>query len=283
MLLWLAPLARRLWLLSQTAGRFGDGDLQARLPPSRWSYISSLEQSFNQMAQQIEQLLADNQLLASSLSHDLRTPIACFRFGLDAALEEPDPQRKDHYLQRLEQDLDRMEAMVNAFLEYASLDRQHQHWQLSQVDLQQTCQQAMHSCEPLAAARQLQLQFVCSADLPGICGHPHWLYRVLLNLLQNACRHAQSQVQLRLWQQDQQVYIRISDDGAGIAPADAERIFLPFVRLETQSSIAPQFGLGLAIVRKVLDWHQARIHLETTAPAGASFLICLPLHNTKPA
>ncbi len=283
MLLWLAPLARRLWLLSQTAGRFGDGDLQARLPPSRWSYISALEQSFNQMAQQIEQLLADNQLLASSLSHDLRTPIACFRFGLDAALEEADPKRKDQYLQRLEQDLDRMEAMVNAFLEYASLDRQHQHWQLSRVDLQQICQQAMHSCEPLAAARQLQLQFTCSGDLPGVCGHPHWLYRVLLNLLQNACRHAQSQVQLRLWQQEQQVYIRISDDGAGIAQADAERIFLPFVRLETQSSIAPQFGLGLAIVRKVLDWHQARISLETTAPAGASFLIRLPRQNTKPA
>lgn len=283
MLLWLAPLARRLWLLSQTAGRFGDGDLQARLPPSRWSYISALEQSFNRMAQQIEQLLADNRLLASSLSHDLRTPIACFRFGLDAALEAADPKLKDQYLQRLEQDLDRMEAMVNAFLEYASLDRQHQHWVHSTVDLLQLCQQAIHSCEPLALGRQLQLQLSCPEPLPGICGHPHWLYRVLLNLLQNACRHAQSQVQLQLWQQDQQVCIRISDDGAGIALLDAERIFLPFVRLETQSSVAPQFGLGLAIVRKVLDWHQARISLETTAPAGASFLICLPLQNTKPA
>jgi signal transduction histidine kinase len=276
MLLWLTPLARRLWLLSQTAGKFGAGDLQARLPPSRWTYISSLEQSFNQMAQQIAQLLADNRLLASSLSHDLRTPIACFRFGLDAALEVSDPAQKNLYLQRLEQDVDRMEAMVNAFLEYASLDRQHQHWVLTPIDLTQLCQQAIQSCGPLASSRQLQIQLM-APPLQQVCGHAHWLYRVLLNLLQNACRYAHSNIELQLWQDQQQLFIRIRDDGAGIAAADAERIFLPFVRLETQSSIKPQFGLGLAIVRKVLDWHQAHISLETTAPAGASFVIRLPL------
>lgn len=278
MLLWLAPLIRRLWLLSHTARQFGAGQLDARLPYSRWSYISELEQSFNQMARQIEQLMADNRLLASSLSHDLRTPIACFRFGLDAALDEPDPAQKNQYLQRLEQDLDRMEAMVNAFLEYASLDRQHQHWQLSQVDMLQLCQQALHSCAPLAAARQLRLVLDSPVTpLPALCGHPHWLYRVLLNLLQNACRYAKQQIRLELWLEPQQICVRVQDDGEGIAADDADRIFQPFVRLETQSSTTPQFGLGLAIVRKVLDWHQAQVMLETKAPAGASFLLSFPL------
>lgn len=277
MLLWLTPLARRLWLLSQTAGKFGDGDLSARLPPSRWSYISTLEQSFNQMAQQIEQLLADNRLLASSLSHDLRTPIACFRFGLEAAQEEADPLRKNQFLQRLEQDLDRMEAMVNAFLEYASLDRQHQHWELCEVDVQQLCQQAIQSCEPLASARGLLVQFYYTQPLPQIYAHAHWLSRVLLNLLQNACRHAKQQIELNLWQDKQVLCIRIRDDGAGIPTAEAQRIFAPFVRLGTQSSTSPQFGLGLAIVRKILDWHHADIQLETHAPQGASFVIRLPL------
>jgi signal transduction histidine kinase len=234
------------------------------------------------MAQQIEQLLADNRLLASSLSHDLRTPIACFRFGLEAAQDETDPQRKNHFLQRLEQDLDRMEAMVNAFLEYASLDRQHQHWQLSQVDMLQLCQQAIQSCEPLAINRQLQIQLHTAGDpLPLVDGHPHWLYRVLLNLLQNACRYARQRIRIELWQQNQQLCLRIRDDGTGIAAVDAQRIFLPFVRLETQSSVSPQFGLGLAIVRKVLDWHQAQIVLETAAPDGASFVISVPIKKPQ--
>lgn len=280
MLLWLTPLTRRLWLLSHTAKQFGAGQLQVRLPYSRWSYISGLEQSFNQMARQIEQLMADNRLLASSLSHDLRTPIACFRFGLEAALDEPDAALKNQYLQRLEQDLDRMEAMVNAFLEYASLDRQHQHWQQSPVEILPLCQQALQSCAPLAEARQLRLALVAPATpLPLLYGHPHWLYRVLLNLLQNACRYAVHQIDLELWPEPQQLCIRVRDDGIGIAAADAKRIFQPFVRLETQSSTAPQFGLGLAIVCKVLDWHQARIRLETTAPTGASFVITIPLRQ----
>ena len=284
MLLWLAPLTRRLWLLSKTADQFGAGDLRARLPASRWSYISALEQSFNQMAQQIEQLMADNQLLASSLSHDLRTPIACFRFGLDAALDATTPAQKDHYLSRLEQDLDRMEAMVNAFLEYASIDRQHQHGVQQPVDVQQLVEQAIQSCEPLTRTRHLTTQLLPTAQpLPLIDGHPHWLYRVLLNLLQNAQRYARQTIKVQLWSDDKHCFIRIQDDGPGIASADAARIFLPFVRLETQSSTAPQFGLGLAIVVKVLDWHHARILLESHAPNGASFVIALPLQSKKPA
>ena len=229
MLLWLAPLTRRLWLLSKTADQFGAGDLRARLPASRWSYISTLEQSFNQMAQQIEQLMADNQLLASSLSHDLRTPIACFRFGLDAALDATTPAQKDHYLSRLEQDLDRMEAMVNAFLEYASIDRQHQHGVQQPVDVQQLVEQAIQSCEPLTHTRHLTTQLLPAAQpLPLIDGHPHWLYRVLLNLLQNAQRYARQTIKVQLWSDDKHCFIRIQDDGPGIASADAARIFLTF-------------------------------------------------------
>lgn len=278
MLLWLAPLARRLWLLSRTAEQFGAGNFQARLPLSQWSYISSLEHSFNQMAQQIEQLMADNRLLASSLSHDLRTPIACFRFGLEAAIDETDPRQKNTYLQRLEQDVDRMEAMVNAFLEYASLDRQHQHWVETTVDLVAICQQVRQSCLPLAQQRSLSIELTVH-DISPVTGHAHWLSRVMLNLLQNACRYAKSKVDIELWQQGEKICIRVRDDGDGIAEDDAVRIFQPFVRLETQSSQQPQFGLGLAIVRKVLDWHLAEIVLERKAPLGASFVIRLPINS----
>lgn len=278
MLLWLTPLARRLWLLSVVANQFGAGNFKARLPESRWSYISSLESSFNQMAQQIEQLMADNQLLASSLSHDLRTPIACFRFGLDAALEEKCSAQKNSYLRRLEQDVDRMEAMVNAFLEYASLDRQHLNSVACAINLKTLCQQSVHSFELLADSRQLQVQLIVAPDREFvITGHSHWLSRCLQNLLQNACRYAKQHIAIELWQEQNKVCLRVTDDGEGIEPINARRIFMPFVRLETQSSTMPQFGLGLAIVTKVLEWHQAKITLESFAPAGASFVIKFPL------
>lgn len=302
LLLWLLPLARRLLLLTKAAQAFGQGQLQTRVAESRWSYIPALERHFNQMASQIEQLLADNRLLASSLSHDLRTPIACLRFGLEAAQDADSAAQKDSYLQRMEADIERMEAMVNAFLEFASLDRLQQHWQLQQVDLNALCEQLQHYCQPLLSARQLTLHWqglqpssgqseqaksatAADAKTPQalLDAHPHWLERALQNLLQNASRYAQSRINLTLSEADDYWQLTLSDDGPGIAPADAARIFQPFVRLEaTQSSEHPQFGLGLAIVRKVLEWHQGAISLTSFAPQGACFVIRLPKSTSHP-
>jgi signal transduction histidine kinase len=282
MLFWLLPLARRLWLLSQTAAKFGQGDLSVRLAPSAWSYIPALEQSFNQMAEKITQLLADNQLLASSLSHDMRTPLACFRFGLDAALESTDPKQKDHYLQRLEQDVDRMEAMVNAFLEYASLSRQQQQLSFNRVELSSCCRQVADQCQPLLEREQLQLELnFPKGEIWLEQANQHWLQRALLNVLHNACRYANYKLEFSIELHHQQAWILIRDDGPGISTADAERIFQPFVRLEQSPdpASATQFGLGLAIVQRIVSWHHGQITVQSAAGNGACFVFKLPLRQ----
>ncbi|MDP5142739.1 ATP-binding protein [Rheinheimera baltica] len=287
MLFWLTPLTRQLWLLSQATKRFGQGDLKTRLSPSPWSYIPALEHSFNQMADQITQLLADNQLLASSLSHDLRTPLACFRFGLDAAQECEHPQQKDHYLQRLEQDLDRMEAMVNAFLEYAGLSRQQQKLRFSAVELLSCCAQVASQCQLLLQQQhkahpkrpliQLTLQLP-EQEIWLSHANAHWLQRALLNILHNASRYAERHIVLSIQEQAHEIWLNISDDGPGIAEVDTLRIFQPFVRLDTDSATAetPQFGLGLAIVHRVASWHNGRVCVNKSAAGGACFSLQLP-------
>lgn len=274
MWLWAWPLMRRLWLLHQTARRFGQGDLTARLAASRFSYIPQLEAAFNQMAQRIEQLLSDNKLLSQSLSHDLRTPIACLRFGLEAAQEETEATHKDRYLQRMEADLSRMEAMISAVLQYASLDRQRWHSHLTKVDLVALLQQQLLQAQPLADERRITLV----VNLPQLSqvtlGHAHWLHCAVQNLLQNALRYARSEVQIALIATSHTLRVTISDDGPGIAQADAERIFDPFVQLAERN--AQHFGLGLAIVRKVVEWHEGQIRVTRFAPAGAVFELTLP-------
>ena len=283
MLCWLLPLTRRLWLLNQTTAQFGQGDLTARLAPSAWSYIPALEQSFNQMAAQITQLLADNQLLASSLSHDLRTPLACFRFGLDAAQECDDPAQKAHYLRRLEQDLDRMEAMVNAFLDYASMSRQQQQLSFTRVELRACCHQVAEQCQPLLERQQLELRLSLSgSDIWLEQANLHYLQRALLNVLHNGCRFANHVVQLAIELHHDEAWILISDDGPGIASADAERIFQPFVRLDQSSdtTATTQFGLGLAIVERIVSWHHGAVRVKTATTGGACFIFRLPLADT---
>ncbi|MDX3774595.1 ATP-binding protein [Chromatiaceae bacterium AAb-1] len=279
LLLWLWPLVNRLNLLTRLAERFGRGEHEIRLPASRLSYIPQLEHSFNQMAEQISQLLHENRLLAKSLSHDLRTPIACLRFGLEAVQEAETPDKKQQLLLRMEQDVDRMEAMVNSFLEFASLSRTALTLQFQSRDLTQWLAAYHQTIEPLVLQHQLQL----SLRLPDEAIYSQinllWLERALSNIISNGCRFAYSRLQLTLAQQQQYAVISISDDGPGIAEEDQLRVLQPFVRLGTAAtSTEPHFGLGLAIVTEVMKWHHGSITVDRNQELrGARFNLYLAL------
>ena len=119
----IAPLAKLLTVLNDAAKKFAAGDVQARIKVSHFTYIRDVELTFNRMASQIEKLVAENKLMASSLSHDIRTPIACLRFGLDAALDSADMPKVKQYLVRMENDLDHMESMLKSYLAFATLEQ----------------------------------------------------------------------------------------------------------------------------------------------------------------
>ncbi|GAB3019855.1 ATP-binding protein [Bowmanella dokdonensis] len=273
--IWLLPLTRRLSLLTHVASRFGKGELQARVPPSRTSYVAELEHSFNQMAQRIEQLIAENRLLASSLSHDLRTPLACFRFGLDAALDSNDLAEKNQYLQRLEADLERMEKMLAAFLDFASLERQGTRIQRQRLDLTELLQTNLQAFAPLASQHRAEL----TAKLPErtllLTGDSHWLSRAITNVLANGARFAKGKLQVTLDEQGDWYRVTIEDNGPGIEPSQKDNILKPFVSLQ-HCRQSGSYGLGLAIVERVLSWHDGRIQVDRSDLGGARFRLLLP-------
>lgn len=282
LLLWLWPLLSRLMLLTRVAERFGRGEHEARITPSKFSYIPALENSFNRMAEQISQLLHENRLLAKSMSHDLRTPIACLRFGLDALQESEDAQQTRRLVTRMEQDVNRMETMVNSFLEYASLSRTALTLTFQPLTLNSWLVNYRENIEPLFLQHQLSL-FV---DMPDVSVrgaiNPLWFERALTNIVVNACRYARTQVRIRIGREGQYLFVDINDDGAGIADADRERILQPFVRLDGQDAGSqPHFGLGLAIVVKVMKWHSGRVLVTNCDElGGARFRLLLPALET---
>lgn len=278
LLLWLWPLSSRLLLLTRFAERFGRGEHDARITPSALSYIPALEHTFNRMADQIGQLLHENRLLAKSMSHDLRTPIACLRFGLDALQESEDAEQTQKLVLRMEQDVNRMEAMVNSFLEYASLSRTALTLTFESLRLNSWLSSYREFITPLLLQHELSL----SVEVPHfpVRGNinPLWFERALTNIVTNACRYARTQIRICISQEDQQLFIDISDDGIGIAEADFERILQPFVRLDTPGAGSePHFGLGLAIAAQVMKWHGGSISVSNSPDlGGARFRLALP-------
>jgi len=228
LLLWLLPLTRRLYLLTSSAAKIGSGDLSIRVPHNRWSYINTLESSFNHMATRIEKLVADNKILARSISHDIRTPMSCLRFGVEAALDCNDLTKKNSYLSRMESELTRMEEMTTAFLEYAGMERQGFHLKTELIDVNHLIELVANDCQSLAEQYNIKLNCQLSTDKNFYALDFHWCYRATLNLVSNAIQHANTQVILSVSKNNHALSIEVEDDGKGIPKINA-MLFFPLL------------------------------------------------------
>ena len=279
LILWLLPLTRRLYLLNHAAAKIGSGQLDVRIASSRFSYIKMLEQGFNTMASQIEKLVADNKILARSLSHDIRTPMACLRFGIEAALDSKSVTKKNNYLSRMDNELTRMEEMTSIFLDYASMERQALNLKKQQTNISDLISSAINDCQVLAEQKNIALVLLSTDETVHYPLDYHWSHRALVNLISNAIGYANSQILLTIDNSSSpQLTITIEDDGKGIAQDKLAIIFTPFVKLDADRSREQgHFGLGLAICTKVMDWHQGSIIASNSKQLqGACFTLNFP-------
>jgi signal transduction histidine kinase len=278
LILWLFPLTRRLYLLNNAAAKIGSGQLDARIAGSKFSYIKVLEQSFNTMASKIEKLVADNKILARSLSHDIRTPMACLRFGIEAALDSKSIEKKNSYLIRMDNELTRMEEMTSLFLDYASMERQALNLKKQPTNVQALVTSAITDCQVLAKQKNIKLSIFESEDSFNYQLDYHWCYRAIVNLISNAIGYADSCVIIQLKSSHNAITITVADDGKGISEDKLDIIFNPFVKLDANRTREQgHFGLGLAICTKVMDWHQGSISVANGAQlCGANFTLSFP-------
>ncbi|MBQ4861914.1 two-component sensor histidine kinase [Pseudoalteromonas sp. MMG013] len=276
----LSPLAKRLSVLTEAAKQFASGDLSARIKVNHFTYIKDVELTFNRMANQIDKLLAENKLMASSLSHDIRTPVACLRFGLDAAIEEPDLNQVRSILVRMENDLDQMEDMLASYLSFATLEQKAHLLTFESTQAQTYIAALIDQIQPkltkadLIGSYDVDPQVYLYADL-------HWLARAITNLLSNACEFASRNILVRVQQHEQLILIDVEDDGPGIAPNNWHKVFSPFFQEQNHRNRDEKgYGLGLAIVAKVVDWHHGKASVsQSETLGGAKFTLSI---NCKP-
>lgn len=278
LIIWLVPLTTRLSSLNKTAAKFGLGELNTRITLSKFSYIDGLEKSFNRMASQIETLVADNKLLAGSLSHDLRTPVSCLRFGIEAAIDCDDTQQKADYLQRVEQELTRLEQMLETFLEYASMERYALSLKPILSDVAQLTKAVANELSPISKQKNVQIQVLDFGKKANLVFDGHWLNRAIMNLLCNAMDHCEHRIQVEVVDQGENYIINVHDDGKGVDEDKRDVIFDAFVtENKSRSRDNTNFGLGLAIVKRVADWHGGKVVvLSSTLLGGACFSLMLP-------
>ena len=260
--IWLTPLLTRLLKLRSAAKTFGEGQLDQRIEVGSISYIKDVESEFNHMAQRIEDLVSDVKLLSSAVSHDLRTPLAKLRMGLDTLREETNEQVRETYHQRLDTQLDAMVELVETLLQYSRMDQAMLDLEkrpLSLTSIVESCIQQQQ--EDISYSNQTQ-------NTCGIEGDPRYLKIAINNLMQNALKYGNGRVQITLTEGQNHYRLAVEDDGEGVPLELRERIFKPFVRGAHQDNKG--FGVGLAIVKRVLDWHQGSVTISQSAQLGGA-------------
>lgn len=262
-------LLKRLENLQRGVKRFGEGDLSVRVPEHGHDEVADLAHQFNAAAARIETLMTSHKSLLANASHELRSPLTRIRMGLEFMGNDPASARAKAEIQR---NISELDQLVDEILLASRLDtREVDVGMVESVDL---IGLAAEECARIDA--ELDVQTDGPLDVQGIS---KLLRRALRNLLENARRYSQGEIQLTLEKKDHSVEIRVEDHGPGVPREQRERIFEKFYRLPGASERSGGVGLGLSLVRSIAERHGGTVHCEARQDgrSGASFVIKLPL------
>jgi len=276
-------LTRRLERLQDGVHKWGDGDLSIRIPESGSDEVAFLAKRFNSAAERIEALvhshealLASQKSLFANASHELRSPLTRIRMGLELM----GPAASTAFKTEIARNINELDQLIEEILLASRLDARES--DLGTVESVDLLGLAAEECARVDADLDLQLSptgspvGAVSHELV-VMGVAKLLRRALRNLLENARRHAASEISLSLRQDAQHVQIRVCDRGPGVPVELRERIFEPFYRLPGATERDGGVGLGLALVKSIALRHGGRAYCEGRPEGGACFVIELPL------
>ncbi|MBU0688177.1 MAG: HAMP domain-containing protein [Gammaproteobacteria bacterium] len=264
-------ITRPLAQFSQAAKRIGTGSLPADMPPSPVQEFSELAATFNQMALQVRELLANRTTLLAGISHDLRTPLSRMRLAVEMLPENSDQKT----VERLRRDIEDMNMLIGEFL---TLSRDLQQESAEQIDLAAMLREMTEEKNAQGA------QVACHVQ-PGMTvrAGPLALHRVVQNLLGNALRYSDGKpVQIEAVRNDDAALIEILDRGPGIPKHEMEKVFRPFYRIESsRNTDTGGSGLGLAIVQQLCTANGWHVELLPREDGGTKATLRLPLSESQ--
>ena len=271
-----APLAR----LAGDAERIAGGELDVAPVNSRTREVAEVGAALRGMADGLRDALAEQRaaeqqrrFLLSAIAHDLRTPLFTLRGSLEAiehGIGDADHLRRARDKATL---LDRLVGDLFTFsrLEYSGPELAH-----DALDPVALAHEAADTVDPRIAVAAPTTPIALDGDHAA-------LLRVLVNLLDNAVRHADVEVELRVRAEGGDVLFEVLDDGPGIAPDDLPQLFEPLFRADrTRNSATGGAGLGLAIVQRLTSAHGGSVVAGNRPEGGARFVVRLPRRVAPP-
>lgn len=273
--IWLQPLRRDLANLQSSALAFGAQNFSSRVAVPEGSWLSPVGQAFNLMAEKIQWLVQSHRELTQAVSHELRTPLARMRFNLEMLSSSKDQTR---HFDALHNNIEELNVLIDEMLGYAELNEANLKTHLEWIPLDKWLESYLSQYEQ--NTDQPTIKLMATKLEQQLAVDTRLLARAMDNLIGNALRYASSEIVVQAELDAQMVCIRVSDDGPGIAEENREKVTTPFTQLESTSKTTENgFGLGLAIIQRIMELHSGSMYISESFLGGAAITIKFPLHS----
>jgi len=262
--------------------RIARGDFSIRLEHERDDgFLHGLVDSVNKMAQDLGQLENMRQEFISNVSHEIQSPLTSIR-GFAQALQNDQLSidQRHHYLEIIEMESNRLSRLTVDLLRLASLDAEQVKFDPQPYRLDQQIRSVILTCEPQWRDKLLELDI--ALDEVSIYADADLLNQVWMNLLHNSIKFTPQAgtIKVRLSVQNNQAAFLIVDTGIGISTEAQMHIFERFYKADkSRTRSAGGSGLGLSIVKKIVDLHHGNLDLRSVVGQGTAFTVLLPLEQ----
>lgn len=268
LVLW--PMFKDIHRLISVTKKFSIDHQSIKTNVKKGSLLYPLAESVESMSRQINRFLSLQRFLASSVSHDIRTPLSRISF-LNTMSNDANLARSK---QQIEQEIDEIDRLTDEFIELARLEEEH-HLLKKHISSYKDWVYPLIERSKSISEKSISLNIMTEHE--NLYHDPKFVERALQNLIQNALTYAEKEIIININQDQQNIIVTVHDDGIGINSPEKERILGLYERGKTSESKGSGYGIGLAFVNVIAEWHHGFVTIEPSSLLnGAAVSIHLP-------
>jgi signal transduction histidine kinase len=261
--------------------KIAQGDFSVRLDHASLDHQipGELASKVNKVALELDQMETMRQEFISNVSHEIQSPLTSIR-GFAQALENDQltPEERHHYLDVIKAESIRLSRITEDLLKLASLESDKVRFEPKPYRLDKQIRSLILACEPQWREKELDMEV--ALEEVEITADEDLLSQVWINLIHNSIKFTppHGKICIELHQHRDEIEFKIKDTGSGISEADQARIFERFFKADkSRTRSNGGSGLGLSIVKKIVEMHKGKINIESSVGTGTTFIVSLPL------
>ena len=262
-------------------GRITDGYLGETITLESYEEVEEVVDSINHMTTKLETLESSRQEFVSNVSHELKTPITSVKVLADSLLQQEDApvELYREFLVDINEEIERENKIITDLLSLVKMDKTSGELNISNVNINELCEQIIKRIRPIAAERGIELLFDSYRPVMAEVDEVK-LSLAINNLIENAVKYNYDNgwVRISLNVDHKFFYIKVSDSGVGIPEDEQDNVFERFYRVDkARSRETGGTGLGLSITRNAILMHRGAIKVYSKEKEGTTFTVRIPL------